>query len=167
MNRYATLVDAYERTLERLELPTEDLSEKQQEQLGRRAALVSAAEIAWEDHLGPLYGWKDVASVLRTVKTRQGVNDLSQRRRLLSLTTQTRGVRYPAFQFKGGRPLPAMPELLAIFDADEVDRWTVASWFRTPQDELGGETPQDWLLSERPIEPVLTAARRLVAGLAG
>lgn len=166
MARYATLIDSYERTLERLDLPAGELSQARQEQLGRRAALVSAAEIAWEDHLGPLYDWKNVAAVLRTVTTRQGVNDLGQRKRLLGLPTKTRGVRYPAFQFKGGRPLPAMPDLLAIFDEGDVNRWTVASWFRTGQDELRGETPQEWLLTERPIEPVITAARRLVAGLA-
>ncbi len=166
VHRYGTLLDAYQRTLDRLDLPTDELSEERQEQLGRRAALVSVAEVAWEDHLGPLYDWKQVASVLRTISTRQGVNDLRQRKRLLGLPSKTGGVRYPAFQFHGGRPMPTMPEVLEIFDVGDVNRWTAASWFRTEQDELDGETPQDWLLSKRSVEPVLTAARRLVAGLA-
>jgi hypothetical protein len=165
MPRYETLIDSFERTLERLDLPDVELTEAEQEQLGRRAALTSAAEIAWEDHVGPLYDWKQVAEILTTVTTRQGVHDLGQRGRLLTVQTK-HGVRYPAFQFKGGRALPGMREILKIFDEQHTNRWTVASWFCSEQDELGSETPQAWLLSGRPIVPVLTAARRLAAGLA-
>jgi hypothetical protein len=165
MHRYGAAVAAFEKTLERLDLP-EEMGGEQMERLGRRAALLGAAEVTWQDHLGPLYEWRQVADVLRTVRTRQGVNDLGRRGRLLALPTKTGQVLYPAFQFRGGRPLPGLPEVLSTFSETGPSPWTVASWFVTSQDELEGRTPVEWLSGPESPEPVKVAARRAAGAFA-
>lgn len=166
IDRFAAATTAFGQTLEALELGDEDLNQEAQQALGRRAALLGAAEIAWRDHLGPLLHWQQVAEILQSVTTRQGVNDRGRRGRLLAVETKAGQVLYPAFQFRGGRALPSLPELLAAFKDTDTSPWTVASWFVTPQDELEGQTPALWLSAGRPTEPVKLAARRTAAGRA-
>jgi hypothetical protein len=167
MASYAAASAAFRRTLEELEIPEDKLARpEEQERLGRRAALLATSEITWDQHLGPLYTWSDIATVLGTVTTRQGVNDLARRHRLLALPTGGGKVLYPAFQFQRGRPLPGLAELLVELDATGASRWTQASWFVTAQDELGGKTPVAYLSSHPCDEHVLNAVRRLAARLA-
>src|SRR5262249_43927297 len=116
-----------------------------QTRLGRRGALLATSELTWEDHLGPLLEWGDVAAVLGTVSTRQGVIALANRRRLLALPTKSGKLLYPAFQFRGARMLSGLHELLVQLDQSGASPWTQASWFVTSQDELGGETPAEYL----------------------
>jgi hypothetical protein len=99
----------------------------------------------WDDHLGPMYEWSDVADILGTVDTCRGVHDLARRKRLLALPTKDGKIPYPAFQFSGGRTLSDLPRLLEELDSSGVSPWTQASWFVTPQDELEGETPAAFL----------------------
>src|SRR6266496_4182148 len=102
MASYVAALQAFQDTLDRLDLPEDRLADPEvQERLGRRAALLATSELTWEEHLGPMYEWADVASVLGTVRTRQGVNDLAKRRRLLALPTKSGKLLYPAFQFRG------------------------------------------------------------------
>src|SRR5580704_15958374 len=136
---FATATEAFEKTLERLELPEERSADPAiQEQLGRRAALLATSEFTWDQHLGPLYGWSDVAEILGTVSSRQGVHDLAQRKRLLTLSASGGRVLYPAFQFHGRRTLPGLHELLVILASSGTSGWTQASWFQSPQEELDG-----------------------------
>jgi hypothetical protein len=165
MGSYALAMKAFESTLERLELP--ELSDpSEQEQLGRRAALLAVSEIVWDKHLGPMYGWSDVAEILGTVRTRQGISDLAKRKRLLALPASGGRVLYPTFQFNGSRTIPGLHELLVEFDRVTVSAWTIASWFRSNQDELEGETPVVYLTRHGFDEHAKTAARRAAARLA-
>jgi hypothetical protein len=164
---YAKALQAFQDTLERLDLPQERLADPQvQEQLGRRAALLATSELTWDDHLGAMYEWSDVATVLGTVGTRQGVHDLARRKRLLALPTKSGKLLYPAFQFSGARTLSGLHQLLTELDSSGVSPWTQASWFVTPQDELDGETPAVFLSREAVDERVMEAARRAAARLA-
>jgi hypothetical protein len=165
---FAAATEAFEKTLERLELPEDRLSDPViQEQLGRRAALLATSELTWDQHLGPLYGWSDVAEILGTVSSRQGVHDLAQRRRLLALPASGGRVLYPAFQFQGRRTLPGLPELLEILVSSGATGWTQASWFQSSQEELGGETPVAHLSTHGLDEQILDAASRVAGRLAG
>lgn len=164
--RYAHASTAFEETLEGLDLPDDSLVDADaQSELGRRAALVAVAELEWTKRLGGLLKWSEVADLLGTVKTRQGINDLGKRRRLLALSTKTGQVVYPAFQFAGGRPLRHLPELLSAFSAANPSPWTVASWLVTPHRLLDDATPAQWLKREHDPAPVLEAAGRLAARL--
>jgi len=137
-------------------------------ELGRRAALMAAAEAAWKKHLGPLLEAKQVQELLG-VGTRQAVSDLRSRGRLLGLTRQDGRVVYPAFQFgPGGRPFPELPQILELLgEGATLDPWTQASWFVSPQALLEGATPAAWLRRKREPERVVRAARRTAARLAG
>jgi hypothetical protein len=164
---YPAALQAFQETLERLDLPEERLADPEvQERLGRRAALLATSELTWSEHLGPLYEWGDVASVLGTVGTRQGVNDLAKRRRLLALPTKSGKLLYPAFQFRGARTIDGLHELLSELDSSGANPWTQASWFVTPQPELDGETPAAYLTRHAIDDRVRTAARRVAARLA-
>jgi hypothetical protein len=164
---YAAAITAFQKTLEALDLPEDRLADPDtQAQLGRRAALLATSELTWDEHLGPLYGWSEVASVLGTVRTRQGVNDLARRRRLLALPTSSGKVLYPAFQFGGGRTIAGLHELLDELDNSGASPWTQASWFVSPQDELDGDSPVAYLSRHQLDQRVLDAVRRAAARLA-
>jgi hypothetical protein len=167
MASYVAAMQAFEETLERLDFPEDRLADPEtQARLGRRAALLATSELTWDEHLGPLYEWADVAAVLGTVGTRQGVSDLAKRRRLLALPAKSGKLLYPAFQFSGARTIAGLHELLVEWEGSGVGPWTQASWFVTGQDELEGESPAAYL-SRRPLdERVLQAVRRTVARLA-
>jgi hypothetical protein len=167
MASYGAALEAFRETLEGLDLPKDSFADPEaQARLGRRAALLATSELTWDDHLGPLYAWSDVATLLGTVGTRQGINDLAKRRRLLGLPTKAGRILYPAFQFRGARTIAGLHELLIELDSSDASQWTKASWFVTPQDELGGESPVAYLSSHPMDERVLTAARRVAARLA-
>jgi hypothetical protein len=167
MASYAAALQAFQDTLERLDIPEDRLSDPQvQERLGRRAALLATSELTWDDHLGPMYEWNDVAAILGTVGTRQGVNDLARRKRLLALPTKSGKLLYPAFQFQGARTLSGLHDLLTELDSSGASPWTQASWFVTPQDELEGQTPAAYLGRGAFDERVMLAARRVAARLA-
>jgi hypothetical protein len=167
MTSYALATAAFKRTLERLDLPDERLSDPhEQERLGHRAALLATSEIAWDEHLGPMYGWSDVAETLRTVSTRQGVSDLAKRGRLLALPASSGRVLYPAFQFHGSRTIPGLRELLGVLAQSGASAWTQASWFQSNQDELDGLTPVAYLTAHGLDEQVIVSAQRAAARLA-
>jgi len=157
---------AFERTLEELERQEEALDLGDPEVLGRRAALLAAAEAVWGLQLGPLFDVDQVKAVLG-VGSRQAVSDLAKRGRLLALDAAGQRKLYPSFQFgTDGRPLPELPRLLAVFDGAVESAYTVASWMVSPQELLAGETPAAWMRSRRDPEPLLEAARRAAAALA-
>jgi len=167
MASYVTALEAFRDTLERLDLPEGRLADPEvQKRLGRRAALLATSELTWDEHLGPLYDWSNVAAVLGTVGTRQGVNDLARRQRLLALPTQGGKLLYPAFQFCGARTISGLHELLVELGGSGASPWTQASWFVTPQDELDGESPSAYLSRHSLDDRVLKAVRRVAAHLA-
>jgi len=63
---------------------------------------------------------------------------------------------YPAFQFRDGRPRPAVERAAAILHDRGLSGWALALWFLTPSGRLWDRRPVD-LLDEDP-EGVLAAA---------
>ncbi|MFL5781926.1 MAG: hypothetical protein ACJ760_11490 [Thermoleophilaceae bacterium] len=164
--RYHTATAAFEQTLEQLDLPNGSLDADEQVEIGRRGALLATAMLQWEEHLGPLLDWRKVATLMGTVSTRQGVNDLAKRNRLLALRTKGGHVLYPLFQFRGAKPFPELPTLLEVLDAGSLDGWSIASWFVTGQPLLGDESPAGWLKAGRDPAQVFEAAERVAERLA-
>lgn len=162
----ATAAESFQSTLRELGLTRASPDTGDPAKLGRRAALVAAAEAVWTNHLGPLLDAKQVQDLLR-VDTRQAVSDLRARRRLLGLPKKSGRVVFPAFQFgDSGRPFQALPQILEIFEErTRVDPWTIASWFVTPQALLAGMTPAQWLAKGEDPDLVVRAARRTAARL--
>jgi hypothetical protein len=163
----ATAAESFQGTLRELGLTRFSPEIGDPAKLGRRAALVAAAEAVWTTHLGPLLDARHVQELLG-VGTRQAVNDLRVRRRLLGLPKEGGRVVYPAFQFgQSGRPFDALPRILETFEARaDVDPWTVGSWFVTPQAHLGRVTPAEWLAKREDPGPLFESARRSAARLA-
>ncbi len=164
--RYLTATTAFQETLEQLDLPDGSLDTEGQAELGRRGALLATAMLQWEEHLGPLLDWRKVASLMGTVSTRQGVNDLAQRRRLLALRTKGGQILYPLFQFRGAKPFPELPVVLDLFGDADLDGWTIASWFVTSQDLLDHESPASWLKAGKDPALAIEIAERVAGRLA-
>lgn len=159
----AAAAAAFEETLEDLGLFSSDLEIDDPEELGRRAALLVASRAIWDRHLGSLLDGRQVQELL-SVQTRQAVNDLMKRRRLLGLPVKARRWAFPSFQFSGsGRPYAVLPDVLTAFDGVVETPYTVASWFVSPHAELDGQTPVAWLRSGRDPEAVRQAAQRSAA----
>lgn len=163
--RFATAVASFEETLEGLDLEDAVLTPEQQQEMGRRAALLAVADQVWSGHLGPLLDGHEVQRLLG-VRTRQAVSDHAKRGRILALRDSRGRVRYPAFQFgPDGRPFGGVHRILRLFREAGVGEWTVGSWFRTRQRELDGWTPAAWLMDERPSEALEAAALHSAARL--
>lgn len=156
-------------TLERLGVEDE-ASDASPEDLGHRAAILVGAGRVWDRHLGRMLGAGELAQLLG-IGTRQAVHDRARRGGLLALRRGSRQVRFPAFQLTD-RPgsvtqvvLPGLAAILKVFDAADVDPWTVASWFCTPSELLEAMTPARWLAEGRDPAGAVEAARRSGARL--
>jgi hypothetical protein len=122
----------------------------------------------WVEHLGAFYDTEGVQKLMSrdgAPITRQAVH---KRRGLLSLTTGSGQVVYPAFQFDGRQPVQGLAAVLDALPQSLVSRWTVASWLVSDEAELDGERPVDVLREQGPEGQVavLGAARRWAAQLA-
>jgi hypothetical protein len=122
----------------------------------------------WIEHLGAFYDSEGVRLLLSRNGTRISRQAVHKRRGLLSLTTGSGQLVYPAFQFDGRRPTPGLSAVLELLPEDLVSRWTVASWLVSPEVELAGERPIDVLRDQGPEGKlaVLNAVRRWAAQLA-
>ena len=66
---------------------------------------------------------------------------------------------FPAFQFRDGKPLPAIKKILDVVGKD-LSPWQVAFWFVAENGWLDGERPLDMML--RSEDEVIEAAKRAV-----
>ncbi|HZO28404.1 MAG TPA: hypothetical protein VFH48_20700 [Chloroflexota bacterium] len=159
----AAAAAAFEETLEELGLSGFEVELDDPEGLGRRAALLVAAGAVWDRHLGTMLDSRQVQELLR-VQTRQAVNDLMKRGRLLGLPVKARRWAFPSFQFSGsGRPYAVLPDVLAAFDGVVATPYTIASWFVSPHRLLDDQTPVEWLSAGGDAELVRQAADRSAA----
>ncbi len=154
---HAAAAAAFADTLARLEVPVP----RDAGALGRRAALLTAAEAVWSRHLGPMLESREVQELLGV--SRQAVSDFHRRRRLLALRGEDGRVRFPAFQFGRGGVRKAVAEVLAVLAAAELSPHTLASWWKTPQRALDGTTPAVWLARGQDAKRVVEAAHRSAA----
>jgi hypothetical protein len=137
---------------------------------GRRAALLTAAGVAWTNDVGPFYDTAGVRVVLGGI-TKQAVSERVRNGRLLALALAPDGSHrdrlvYPAWQFRPG-VLPHLPAVLAAagYDLDRpLSGWTIAAWLAAPDPVLLGSTPVAMLEAGRSDE-VLELAREIRASL--
>lgn len=133
--------------------------------LGRRGALLAAADLVWARHLGPSYETKQVRELLGS--SRQAVHERTKRGTLLALRDGDGRSRFPAFQFgPGGKPLPGLGSIVEVLRPVVTSPYTIASWFVTESTELGGKAPAQWLREGGEPGAALRAARRYAARLA-
>ncbi len=133
-------------------------------QAGRQAALVAAAGLVWEGHLGKLYSTGELKDVMGV--SRQAINERVQRGTLFALRQSSGEYAYPAFQFDHqGQPLKPIIDVLPLFPEEIADRYTVASWFVSSQPLLEGNTPVDWVAKKRSTETLMESARRVAVRL--
>ena len=159
MTALAEAAKTFEQTLSELGITGHE-REIDPSALGRRAALLAAADVVWRKHLGPLYSSKQVREVMGR-GSRQSVNELVRRGRLLALPQSDGSLLFPAFQFaRDGNRLPGLERILEIFAGAVESTYTTASWFVTAEPLLGGKTPAAWLRTGSSVEPALVAARR-------
>lgn len=161
---HVAAAQSFQQTLEDLGLTEQELGNPSE--LGRRAALLAAAEGFWSTRLGPLLNREQVQGLLG-VGSRQAVSQLVKRGRLLALPTRDDRFAFPAFQFSpNGRPYESIAAILSAFEPAQLSSYTIASWFVTPKRLLRGATPAQWLRRGGDPDRALEAARRTASRLA-
>ena len=126
--------------------------------LGRRGALLAAADAIWTRRFGLLFDRQQAQEILG-IRSRQAASQLVKRCRLLALPRSDGRLAHPAFQFSpSGRPYEAVAAILEAFAPADLSRYTLAGWFVTPQRLLGGATPAEWLRRGR--DPSARSKRR-------
>jgi hypothetical protein len=125
---------------------------------GRMLATVPTTH-PWDAQIGPFYDTPGLIQLLGV--TKQAIADRARRRSLISAATRQGKIVYPTFQFVGRHLVPAISTIAQMFHDVPVDGWAVASWFTTPDPDLDGATPAQWLLSGGDLE----VARELAADI--
>jgi hypothetical protein len=138
--------------------------------LGRRAALLAAADLVWHKRLGRLLERQEVEQILG-IKTsnRQAVHDYVRRGRLLALRSEHgQRLQYPAFQFdvERGRIFPEVRLVLHAFAGAVETPLTIASWFVEPQALLDERSPSEWMHERRDPDRLVAAAEASASALA-
>lgn len=118
---------------------------------------------AWDELVGPFLRSEGVQARLQI--SRQAVAAKAARRRLLRTITADGDHLYPLWQFEGAGLVPGLAEILPLFPEPQVDGWTLAAWFRTPDPELG--EPPLAALSRGELDRVRAVARTAARALAG
>jgi hypothetical protein len=122
-------------------------------------------EERWRALLGPLLDRVEVQQRLGLGAA--DVRTMEAGGRLLALPTESGDVVFPAFQFgPDGKVEPTIGRVLAILLPVVVTPYTVASWLRSPRDDLGRQTPLDWLAAGHDPDQVIAAAELTAARLA-
>lgn len=111
-------------------------------------AMTDALQVAnrVNDRLGAFYTTDRVRKVLDGV-SRQAVSERVRANRLLRVDTADGEKLFPAFQFRDGRMVPGLQDLLRILLDSGVDGWTVAYWLTARIGQLGEVTAVDVLNS--------------------
>jgi hypothetical protein len=153
--------EAFSRTLAEIGV---DEREVDAEALGRRGALLAASELVWGRQIGRMLSSREVTELLDV--SRQAVHERTQRGSLLAVRGTDGGILYPAFQFgPNGQPLPGLSEAVRTLAPVVETTYTIAAWFTSPEPELGGATPSDWLRNRGDPDAVVEQARREAARL--
>lgn len=89
---------------------------------------------SWGQVVGPVLTEAQVSEMLGV--SSEDIADLVAGRSLLGLHTRDGQLVYPEFQFKNGRVLDGLSEVLGVA-VGVVDDWTLASWLVVDQPTLG------------------------------
>jgi hypothetical protein len=147
------------------------LTEEEALRLGREAADAIAGPVIWRELLGEdRLDTTNVAMLLGI--TRQAVHKKVKAHALFGVAG--RGITwFPSWQFDIPKQhvrhvVPALLAQWAKAGPDGADIWdplAVLSWAGTPQQELGEQTPEEWIASAKEDQPVLDAAYRAAKAL--
>lgn len=120
---------------------------------------------SWEAHLGALLSHRQVLDL--TGWTKQALSQAVRNHRVLRLDGAG-GTTYLLAGFDSqapARPLPGLREALSPWAAVDPHGWAAASWLASPQPELGGRTPLEFLAAGEGAD-VAVAAQQAAARLA-
>jgi len=118
------------------------------------------AETIWSEIVGPLLDVGQAQNLL-ALDNPQTVRELARKGCILALDGSGGRDLYPAFQFDpAGHPYPELAKVVDAFSDVVETPYTIASWFVSPQDLLDGETPVDWMRSQKDPSRLLAAAKR-------
>lgn len=127
--------------------------------------MLAAAEQVWENEIGPLLTSAQVRELLGDV-SRQRVDELLRARRLIGLRDNAGRRRFPAFQFRDGRPLEPLVAAYWTLADGALSDWTAASWCVAPDEALDGRSPVQWARDQGDAARLARVARQDAARLA-
>lgn len=113
---------------------------------------------AWQEHLGVFYDVDGVRRLLSRNGQALSRQAVSKRKNLLALTTGSKRVVYPSFQFRDRTVVSGLDRVLEQLPEDLISRWTLASWLVSNEPELGGARPID-ALHQGDVDAVVLIAR--------
>jgi hypothetical protein len=113
------------------------------EAFGAELVALVSSRATWEAALGRYLTVSEAANVL-DVGSRQAVHQRIARHTLLAMDLAGQTV-LPAYQFDGTKVRPEVVHVLRLLRPAGLSDEATVSWFATPQPELDGVTPSDWL----------------------
>jgi hypothetical protein len=131
----------------------------------RRAALQAAAELVWEDTLGPLLTGAQARELLGGV-SRQRLDQLVNAGRVIMLEERSGARRFPAWQFRDGRVLDALVAAHRQFVEVGESPWEGAAWCVNSHPQLAGQCPIEWAVGGGAAERLALVAHRDASRLA-
>jgi hypothetical protein len=131
----------------------------------RRAALQAAAELVWEDTLGPLLTGQQARELLGGV-SRQRLDQLVKAGRVIMLEERSGARRFPAWQFRNGRVLDALVAAYRHFIEVGESAWAGAAWCVNSHPQLDGQSPIEWAVRNGAADRLALVAKRDASRLA-
>lgn len=131
--------------------------------IGRHAGRQAAAALAWQSRVGDIMDTEQVTLLLGI--SRQALDSRKRTGSVLALPGAGT-THYPTWQFDtNGARATVRPITVRIVTAfreaiNDVSPFTIAAWATSPQPELNGRTPADWILRNGSDEPVVCSAQR-------
>jgi hypothetical protein len=131
----------------------------------RRAALQAAAELVWEDTLGPLLSGQQARELLGGV-SRQRLDQLVKAGRVIALEERSGARRFPAWQFRDGGVLETLVAAHREFVDVGESPWAGAAWCVHSHPQLAGQSPIEWAVGGGAAERLELVAYRDASRLA-
>lgn len=128
------------------------------------AEKVIDASKTWQEHLGTFYDVEGVRNLLSRGGRPLSRQAVSKRKNLLALTTGSKRVVYPSFQFRDRTVVQGLDQVLALLPEELVSRWTLASWLVSKEKHLGGIAPIE-ALHRGDVDQVVSIARHWAQSL--
>jgi hypothetical protein len=132
------------------------------EDLAESMASVLPASHPFDELVGPFYDTPSLRKWLGL--TRQRLNQRVKSNQLLGCPLEDGGIVYPTWQFaSNGAVIPGVGDVLSILSQGTNDNWQKALWFSTRSEQLSNQSPREWLLKGRRLEPVIEYATQTAA----
>lgn len=107
--------------------------------------------------VGPVFLLEDVMRMLG-MSEEQVIQEVKENR-ILALDTADEHLVFPEWQFKEGKSLPHLEEVLTPL-REVMSAWGAVLWMSGKTPELEDLSAKEWLLAEKPITKVSQQARR-------